>query len=197
MIIDQLAQTIQLKVVYFGPALSGKTTSIKALFKHFGIENKVLSIESSIHRTLFFDYGTLSFENQNWQLKMHLYSTTGQDFYIVTRPITLMAIDGMIFVADSARSAYYRNLTSWNELYNYFEKSLVNLPKILAFNKQDLRDKFEPSEFLENINHFNLKNLEIKKTTALTGEGIIECFEDLISLILRKFSETQLVSLVN
>ena len=82
MIIDQLAQTIQLKIVYFGPALSGKTTSIKALFKHFGIENKVLSIESSIQRTLFFDYGTLSFENQNWQLKMHLYSmaSTGQTF---------------------------------------------------------------------------------------------------------------------
>jgi signal recognition particle receptor subunit beta len=197
MIIDHLSQSIQLKLVYFGPALSGKTTSIKALFKHFGIEERVLSIESSVQRTLFFDYGTISFENAKWRLKIHLYSTTGQDFYIVTRPITLRAIDGMIFVLDSQQDVYYRNLTSWNEICNYFESSLLKLPKVLAFNKQDLKDKFEPTQFLENINHFKFQNLITKKTTATTGEGILDCFEDLLGLIFKNLYNTQLVSLVN
>ena len=67
MIIDQLTHSIQLKICYFGPALSGKTTSIKALFNHFGKKDRVLSIDSSIRRTLFFDYGTIDFENQQWQ----------------------------------------------------------------------------------------------------------------------------------
>ena len=75
MIIDQLNQSIQIKICYFGPAFSGKTTSIKALFKHFHIEEKVVSIESSIGRTLFFDYGIITFENQKWMLKIHIYST--------------------------------------------------------------------------------------------------------------------------
>ncbi|MBY9013060.1 MAG: GTPase domain-containing protein [Candidatus Lokiarchaeota archaeon] len=196
MIIDHLSQTIQLKICYFGPALSGKTTTLKSLFKHFGKEDRVLSIDSSIRRTLFFDYGTITFENKQWLLKLHIYSTTGQDFYIITRPITLRAIDGIIFVADLQNSAYYRNLTSWNELCNYFEDDFEKIPKILAFNKQDLDDKFSPSEFLENINSFKYNNLKTKNTTALFGEGVVESFEELLELILKKIYKTQMISLV-
>jgi hypothetical protein len=196
MIIDHLSQTIQLKICYFGPALSGKTTSLKSLFKHFGKEDRVLSIESTIRRTLFFDYGTINFENKQWLLKLHLYSTTGQDFYIITRPITLRAIDGIIFVADSLKSAYYRNLTSWNELCNYFEEDFERIPKILAFNKQDLDDKFNTSDFLENINSFKYKNLKTKNTAALYGEGVLDSFEELLELILKKIYKTQMISLV-
>lgn len=196
MIIDHLSQTIQLKICYFGPALSGKTTTLKSLFKHFGKEDRVLSIDSSIRRTLFFDYGTITFENKQWLLKLHLYSTTGQDFYIITRPITLRAIDGIIFVADSQNSAYYRNLTSWNELCNYFEEDFKKIPKILAFNKQDLDDKFNTSEFLENINSYNYDNLKTLNTAALYGQGVVESFEEVLELVLKKIYNSKMISLV-
>ena len=196
MIIDHLNQTIQIKICYFGPALSGKTTTMKSLFNHFGKNEKVLSVESSVGRTLFFDYGTISFKNQQWLLKIHLYSTTGQDFYIVTRPITLQAIDGIIFVADSEQKVYYRNLTSWNELGNYFGDHIIKMPKVLAFNKQDLPDTFDTSEFLENINHFKYKNFKINKTIATEGVGVVESFEDLIGLIFKKIYKSQLISLI-
>jgi len=196
MIIDQLTRSIQLKICYFGPALSGKTTSIKALFNHFGKKDRVLSIESSIRRTLFFDYGTIDFENQQWHLKIHLYSTTGQDFYIITRPVTLQGIDGIIFVADSQQSVYNRNLTSWNELCSYFEDVIITLPKVIAFNKQDLPDKFSPPEFLENINYFRFKNIDFKKTTAVNCEGILDCFEEILSLVFKNLYKDQIVSML-
>jgi len=196
MIIDQLTRSIQLKICYFGPALSGKTTSIKALFNHFGKKDRVLSIDSSIRRTLFFDYGTIDFENQQWNLKIHLYSTTGQDFYIITRPITLQGIDGIIFVADSQQSVYNRNLTSWNELCSYFEDVIITLPKVVAFNKQDLPDKFSPPEFLENINYFRFKNIDFKKTTAVNGEGILDCFEEILNLVFKNLYKDQIVSML-
>ena len=196
MIIDHLSQTLQLKICYFGPALSGKTTTLKSLFNHFGKEDRVLSIDSSIRRTLFFDYGTITFENKQWLLKLHIYSTTGQDFYIITRPITLRAIDGIIFVADLQNSAYYRNLTSWNELCKYFEEDFKKIPKILAFNKQDLEDKFNTSEFLKNINSFKYNDLKTKKTSALYGEGVVESFEQLLELVLKKIYKSQMISLV-
>jgi len=196
MIIDQLTRSIQLKICYFGPALSGKTTSMKALFNHFGKKDRVLSIESSIRWTLFFDYGTIDFENQQWLLKIHLYSTTGQDFYIITRPETLKAIDGIIFVADWQQSAYYRNLTLWNELCNYFEDAFVKLPKVICFNKQDLQERFNPSVFLENINYFKFKNIDFKKTNAISGEGILDSFEELLSLIFKNLYKSQIVSLI-
>ena len=116
MIIDYCDKTINLKIVYFGPALSGKTTSIKSLFSFFGKEDQIESIESTVNRTLFFDYGTAIFQEKEWALKIHIYTTTGQDFYCVTRPVTLRAVDGIIFVADSDMEEYERNLISWNEL---------------------------------------------------------------------------------
>lgn len=197
MIIDHLAKTISIKIVYFGPAMSGKTTSIKALFSQFGKEDEVCSIESTVERTLFFDYGTVTFQNQEWKLKIHIYTTTGQDFYFVTRPITLRAVDGVIFVIDSDEEVYDRNLISWRELISYFEESIDNLPIIIAFNKQDLEYKFNSIDFLKEIRYQEYKNINTRYTSALKGEGIIESFEDILRQILKKYYDNKLVTTVN
>ena len=185
MIIDALEKQIQIKIVYYGPALSGKTTSLKSLFNHFGKKDEVFSIDSSIGRTLFFDYGIISFQKEQWKLKIHIYSTTGQDFYVVTRPITLKAMDGLIFVADSQKKAYDRNLISWNELSIYFDENLLKMPKIIAFNKQDLPQKFITAFFLKEIDFEKYDNVKVRKTIALNGEGILDSFEDVLGLIFK------------
>lgn len=197
MIIDHLAKTISIKIVYFGPAMSGKTTSIKALFSEFGKEEEVCSIESTIERTLFFDYGTVTFQNQEWKLKIHIYTTTGQDFYFVTRPITLRAVDGVIFVIDSQEDVYDRNLISWNELIAYFKESIDNLPIIIAFNKQDLEYKFNSIDFLKEIRYQKYKKIDTRFTSAIKGEGIIECFEDILRQVLKKYYDHKIVSAIS
>ncbi|MHA1294639.1 MAG: GTP-binding protein [Promethearchaeota archaeon] len=196
MIIDALDKIIQIKIVYFGPALSGKTTSLKSLFKHFGKDQEVLSVESSLNRTLFFDYGIIEFQNEKWLLKIHIYSTTGQDFYIITRPITLKAIDGIIFVADSQRKTWERNLISWNELKTFFKDSLIKIPKVISFNKQDLPDKFNSISFLKEIKFNNYENIDTKYTIAINGEGILESFEDVLRLIFKDLYNSKLISAI-
>ncbi|KKM14418.1 hypothetical protein LCGC14_1706320 [marine sediment metagenome] len=197
MIIDHCDKTISIKVVYFGPALSGKTTSIKSLFSHFGKKDELSSIENTVNRTLFFDYGTISFQNEEWILKVHIYTTTGQDFYLVTRPITLTAVDGIIFVLDSQQDVYERNLISWNELNSYFRESLKDLPIIIAFNKQDLPNKFNSIQFLNEISYQKFRNVESRVTIALSGEGILGCFEDILKLILQKYYDHKFVLALN
>ncbi|MBY9012579.1 MAG: hypothetical protein KGD70_09420, partial [Candidatus Lokiarchaeota archaeon] len=151
---------------------------------------------STMGRTLFFDFGVLTFKGADWDLKFLLYSATGQDFYASTRPATLKGVDGIIFVADSQQDVYYRNLTSWNELCNYFEDAIINLPKLIAFNKQDLPDKFSPAVFLENINYFKFKNIDFKKTVAVNGEGILDSFEEILSLVFKNLYKSQIVSVL-
>ncbi len=197
MIIDHVDKTISIKIVYFGPALSGKTTSIKTLFSHFGKEDKILSIESTVNRTLFFDYGVVSFQNQDWILKISIYTTTGQNFYLITRPITLKAVDGIIFVTDSQKIVYERNLVSWNELKSYFRDSIQDIPIIVAFNKQDLPKKFISTRFLKEIGYYSFKNINTRYTIAINGEGVLECFEDILQLVLKKYYDHKLISAIN
>jgi len=185
MIINGLDKEINIKIVYFGPALSGKTTSLKALFNHFGKKDEVFSIENTMGRTLFFDYGIISFQNSEWKLKIHTYSTTGQDFYLVTRPVTLKGIDGLIFVADSQKIAYERNIASWNELHTYFNEEFIHMPKIVAFNKQDLTEKFNTLTFLNEIKYSIYENIDIKYTIALNSEGILDSFEEVLALVFK------------
>ncbi|TXT63173.1 MAG: Small GTP-binding domain protein, Arf-domain signature [Promethearchaeota archaeon] len=195
MIINQLEKTLQLKMVYYGPAMSGKTTSLKALFDHFGKKDEVKSIESTVGRTLYFDYGVLSFQNEKWKLKINIYTTTGQDFYIVTRPTVLRAVDGIIFIVDSQKSAFKRNISSWNELTNYFDMDSFNrLGKVIVFNKQDLPDKFETAKYLDEIGYHNFKNIECRKSIAISSEGVLETFEDTLRLILQSIYHENLIS---
>lgn len=193
MIINNLGKQIQFKLVYYGPAMSGKTTTLKSLFKHFGKQDQIQSIESTVNRTLFFDYGTILFQNKNWEVKLNIYTTTGQDFYCVTRPTIIQATDGIIFVVDSQKKARERNIISWKELNKYFNKNTIQfIPKIIAFNKQDKLNKFEIQPFLEEINFKEYKNIEIKQTTAINGEGVLGCFEEIIGMIIQNSYQKEL-----
>ena len=185
MIFDYQNKTILIKVVYYGPAMSGKTTTLKFLFSYFNKEKELESIENTMGRTLFFDFGVLQFSGSEWNLKFLLYSATGQDFYAVTRPSTLTGVDGIIFVADSQNDYLEYNLRSWNELKTLFGLELYEVPIIIAFNKYDLNqmENLDEKNFIEKIDIKKFKYINIEKTVALTGKGVINSFKNLIAFI--------------
>ncbi|KKM00579.1 hypothetical protein LCGC14_1803020 [marine sediment metagenome] len=178
-------KTLQVKIVYYGPAMSGKTTSIKSLFSYFNRENTLKSIENSVGRTLFFDFGVLQFKGTEWGIKFLIYSATGQDFYASTRPATLTGVDGIIFIVDSQIEYLKHNLRSWNELKTLFGSKIYNIPVVISLNKYDLYDmkKLEGKEFLSYIDYNKFKHLSLKKTVALKGEGVLDSFSQIIKFI--------------
>jgi len=153
-IYDYENKILQVKIVYYGPAMSGKTTSIKYLFSYFNKEDTLNSIDSTVGRTLLFDFGVLQFKGSEWSLKFLIYSATGQDFYASTRPATLIGVDAVIFVADSRVNCLHHNLRSWNELKTMFKNELYNLPMVISLNKSDFESKQEIKyhEFIMKIN---------------------------------------------
>ncbi|MGQ4873752.1 MAG: GTP-binding protein [Promethearchaeia archaeon] len=185
MILNYDNKTIQIKIVYYGPAMSGKTTSIKYLFSYFGKEKELTSIESTIGRTLFFDFGVLKFEGSEWILKFLIYSATGQDFYASTRPATLRGVDGIIFILDSHIESMEYNQKSWEELKSLFGEEIFNIPIIFSLNKYDIEDdkKLDLKDLQEFIELSNFKNYSFNKTIAIRGIGVFEAFEKLISFI--------------
>ena len=185
MIFDCANKVLQVKIVYYGPAMSGKTTSLKSLFSYFQKGDSVNSIESTVGRTLFFDFGVLQFKGDNWNLKFLIYSATGQDFYASTRPATLKGVDGIIFVVDSQKEYLDHNLRSWNELKTLFGLEIYNIPVVISLNKYDLRKMKELEEinFKSSIEYKKFKNLSVKKTVATKGEGVLDSFSQLIKFI--------------
>ncbi len=185
MIFDYKNKILQVKLVYYGPAMSGKTTSIKYLFSYFNKGEKLKSIDSSVGRTLFFDFGVLNFKGADWSLKFLIYSATGQDFYASTRPATLNGVDGLIFVVDSRQSYLQHNLRSWNELKSMFGNQIQEIPIIISFNKHDLVNdlRLNDNQFLRLIDLNRFRYISINKTIALRGQGILDAFNKLISFI--------------
>ena len=180
---DNKNKIVDVKIVFYGPALSGKTTTLKYLFRKFGKLDKIKSIESTTGRTLFFDFGILKFKGVEWDVKFFIYSTTGQDYYAITRPTTILGADGIIFVADSFEESFKRNMTSWRELTNLYGEKLLNIPIVCNFNKQDLSRKFNHQNFLEHINCDKYNSFAYYKTIALLGDGVLNSFKKIIELI--------------
>ncbi len=185
MIFDYENKTILLKIVYYGPAMSGKTTSIKFLFSHFGMVKQLESIESTIGRTLFFDFGVLIFKGASWDTKFLLYSATGQDFYASTRPATLKGVDGIIFVVDSQKRYLERNLNSWDELKRYFGDVIYKIPIVISLNKSDLdiKENIDENEYYRYFGLNDYKMISLNKTSALNGIGILESFQNIVQFI--------------
>jgi len=185
MLLDYENKLIQVKCVYYGPAMSGKTTSLRYLFSYFGKDSELESIENSVGRTLFFDFGVLQFKGTVWGLKFLLYTATGQDFYASTRPATLNGVDGIIFIADSQIKYLEHNIRSWNELKALFGHEFYNIPLVVSFNKYDLNngEKLNKDLFIKFIELEKFRHICFNETIATEGVGVLNSFQQLISFI--------------
>jgi len=183
MLLDYENKTIQAKIVYYGPAMSGKTTSLRYLFKTFGKEQDLKSIETTTGRTLFFDFGTLKLTGNDWTVKFLLYTATGQDFYASTRPATLYGVDGIVFVFDSQSQIFTYNENSWKELHRFFENEIFEIPIIICLNKWDLDSSLNEESLTQKFELNKYKKVKIQKTIAKNGEGIYESFSALLNFL--------------
>ena len=176
MIIYSGTKTIQIKIVYFGPAMSGKTTSLKYLMSRYGQEQNLRSIETTTGRTLVFDFGSITITGNDWKLKIFLYSATGQDFYASTRLATINNLDGIIFVADSQHEFLDDNVRSWNELFLYYGKNVFQIPIIICLNKQDLPQIISDDAFMHQFELTRFLHYKIVHTVAKEGKGVVDAF---------------------
>lgn len=184
MIIDYSNRTVGLKIVFFGPAMSGKTTAIRWLFTSLDYADKLTSIENTVGRTMFCDFGTIPFPlNENWTVNAHVWSATGQDFYKSTREVVLVGADGVIFMADSQGTLLDENLASWNELMSMITEEERPLPVVLCLNKQDLLGAVHEEQIR---GHLMLPaSVPVFRSIARNGHNILEAFQYIFQAAMR------------
>ena len=179
MYLNLRAREINLKIVYYGPALSGKTTNIEQIHARVDSSRRseLISLKTNEDRTLFFDFFQLDLGKINGLTpKVHLYTVPGQSYYEASRKVVLNGADGVVFVADSDPRRLEQNLSLWANMYEHFSalKLRSDLPVIVQFNKQDLPNALDP----ETLKHsMNVNDYSCVSASAAKGDGVLDTFK--------------------
>jgi signal recognition particle receptor subunit beta len=175
--INPLSREVSAKIVYVGPGLSGKTTSLQYIHSCLNNESRseLVSLSTDEDRTLFFDFLPLRIPRVNGLgVRLQLYTVPGQVFYAATRKLVLNGADGIVFVADAQRARRDANVESLNAALDHLDASDVDLdrfPVVFQYNKQDLEDLLDESTLERDLNP---KHRPHFSTIATDGTGVLE-----------------------
>ncbi|NCC51417.1 MAG: gliding-motility protein MglA [Spartobacteria bacterium] len=183
---------ITFKLVYYGPALCGKTTNVEQIHKAIPPENsgKLTMLSTQQDRTLYFDFLPLRSQIiKGYVSKFQVYTVPGQVIYNETRKLVLRGVDGLIFVADSQWSKMQENVESFANLEANLREQKVSLdaiPYILQYNKRDLND-VAPVHYLDYMLNQRAKGVPSMEAVATRGDGVLEALNLISKRILTKF----------
>jgi signal recognition particle receptor subunit beta len=177
---------IAVKIVYYGPGLCGKTTSLQTIFRTLPEEKRpnLLSLATEVDRTIFFDFlPVTAYRIRDFKVRLQLYTVPGQVFYNATRKLVLNGVDGIIFVADSQREMKDSNLESLQNM----EENLAELgleveqvPLAIQFNKRDLANIYSVEE-MDSL--YNRRRVPVFCTVATDGTGLWDALKTLTQMV--------------
>ncbi|MGK0360103.1 MAG: signal recognition particle receptor subunit beta [Bradymonadia bacterium] len=183
MIIDAQARRVSLRVIYFGPALGGKTTNLKALQTLLPARNvgRLMSLESRDQRTLLLDLLPVNAHLPNgFQLRLRVLSVPGQRMHAATRKIMLQDADCVIFVADSQLRETAANNEAFRGLISQLDPGV---PLVLQFNKRDLPDVRSEADMA-----MIAQSHPVVPAVALSGIGVRESLARVLALLWQRAS---------
>jgi signal recognition particle receptor subunit beta len=180
------------KIVYYGPALSGKTTDLEHIYGQTPAttRGKMVSMKTKAERTLFFDLLPINRGSiGDFKVRFLLYTVPGQVYYNATRKLVLKGADAIVFVADSQRSQLAANVDSLRNLRtNLLEygMSLDDMPWVIGYNKRDMPDAMSKEELERELNPYGVPSFS---QVAVTGEGVFEAFEKVSEMLMQRLEQ--------
>ena len=186
-------RTIKAKVVYYGPAQSGKTTNLEQIHRLTdpAANNRLISLNTAQDRTLFFDLLPFSLGAvSGYDFKIQLYTVPGQVQYNATRRVVLAGADAVVFVADARRSLAKENQAAFENMkVNLLANRLVpeKVPLVFQYNKQDLpRDLILSHDEMDDA--LNFRAVPSYPADALHGSGVFETLRGISELVLKRLA---------
>jgi mutual gliding-motility protein MglA len=184
--LNEQQNRLTVKIVYYGPALSGKTTNLTRLHDMLNPELKgeMMMLETDGDRTLFFDLLPFGFTAPSGLLiKFKVFTVPGQVVHDGVRKAVLSRADGVVFVADSQRNQAVNNGSSFDNLManaGILGLDPARLPLVVQFNKRDLSDILSEAEIHAR---WSQAPWPLFFATALEGTGVIATFAALLGAI--------------
>jgi mutual gliding-motility protein MglA len=189
-VVNPLARELVFKVVYYGPGLGGKTTTLQHIHATAKPEHrgKMVSLATPVDRTLYFDFLPIRVPHvRGMGVRLQLFTVPGQVHYNATRKLVLTGADGIVMVFDSQRAREDANLETLENLKDNLSahgKSLPSVPHVVQFNKRDLYDVTPIDELERSLNRHAAPSFA---TTATSGEGVYEALEAITRAVMEDF----------
>ncbi len=182
---DEPEKRMVLKLVYYGPALSGKTTNLLQLHELLEQEGRgdLMMLDTKDDRTIYFDL--LPFflvAPSGLRIKVKVYTVPGQVKHDATRKAVLQRADGVAFIADSQTTEVGNNVNSFENLEKnlaFVGLNIEKIPLVVQFNKRDLTD-IVSKEDIKRI--WGPTGIPVYMASALKGRGVVETFKHLAAL---------------
>jgi mutual gliding-motility protein MglA len=183
--LDFVNRELAIKLVYYGPALSGKTSNLQALHRTAdkASSGRLMTLETKDDRTLFFDLLPLTFKSRGGlAIRLKVFTVPGQVIHASTRRLVLQGADGVAFIADSRITETQHNTDSFMDLRDNLKQnglSLKQLPLVIQFNKRDLPGTRSDEEISKLASQ---GHEPVYLAIATRGLGVVESFIGLLSL---------------
>jgi signal recognition particle receptor subunit beta len=182
--LDFQSRELTVKLVYYGPALSGKTTNLQAIHRLLLTEGRgrLMTLETRDDRTLFFDLLPLSFSTASGlTVRIKLFTVPGQVIHNSTRKLVLQGADGVAFIADSQTQEIRANQASFKDLRRNLRENGIDpsrLPLVIQYNKRDLPN-IRTEEDIKRMAAMGKEPTFL--ATATHGSGVLETFLGLVN----------------
>jgi mutual gliding-motility protein MglA len=183
--LDFAGRELTVKLVYYGPALSGKTSNLQALHRAAepGTAGRLMTLATKDDRTLFFDLLPLSFKSDSGlTVRLKVFTVPGQVIHASTRRLVVQGADGVAFIADSQLSETQNNADSFMDLKANLKEHGMNvgqLPVVIQFNKRDL-GQIRSDEEIAKLAAQGREPVYL--AVATRGVGVVETFIGLLHL---------------
>ena len=185
---------VNIKIVYYGPGLSGKTTNLEFMYSKLPRETKgkMVSMKTRTDRTLFFDFFPIEVGRiGDLSVRFLLYTVPGQVYYNATRKLVLKGADAVVFVADSSPEALGDDRESLQNLegnLNELGMTLGEIPWVMQYNKRDVPGCLSRGLLDKELNTWGVPAFE---AVALKGSGVYETFEAIAKLVFGRLKGDQ------
>ena len=190
--LDFQSREMTIKLVYYGPALSGKTTNLQSIHEMAeGLTaGRLMTLETRDDRTLFFDLLPLKITTEsNLNIRFKLFTVPGQVVHEATRKLVLQGADGIAFIADSQNNQTQANKEAFLDMHRNLKANGFDPkthPTVIQFNKRDMHD-IRTDEAIEAMAKASPQ--PIYKATAIKHEGVIETLVGLIGTTWKDLEE--------
>ena len=187
MFINPKLREINIKIVYYGPAMSGKTTNLIQIHSRVDPNRRgeLVSLKTREDRTIFFDFLQLKLDAiQGLRPRFNLYAVPGQVRYAASRKLVLQGADGVVFVADSKAGLRRSNILAMRNLQqNLLElgHNPAGFPLVVQFNKRDLPDAVPEALLSADLGR---NGAPCFSAIATEGVGVFDTLKAIIRLVL-------------